>query len=109
MTAQSYKVTSHSSWEEADVSFLETLSLILRKPKGTLEKKIWLKFETGTSEKRRIAMLNIKALENERAMTLARARAQRRVAVIYAIRLLCQFLAYKQDFLYFTFLVIKHL
>jgi len=31
------KVTLHSLWEEAGVSFPETLSLILRKPKGTLE------------------------------------------------------------------------
>lgn len=70
---------------------------------------IWLKFETDTSEKGRIAMLNTKASVNGRMMKQTSARAQRRVAVSYAIRLLYHFLAYKQDLLYFSFLFTNYL
>jgi len=101
------KVTLHSLWEEAGVSFLETLSLILRKSKGNLENNIWLKFDTVTSEKSRRAVLNTKALENEKATTLASACSHRHVAFSYDIRLLYQFLTYNQDLLYFPFLMKK--
>jgi len=53
-------------------------------------------------------VLNTKALENERATTLASASAERLVALSYAIRLLYQFPAYNQDLLYFPFLMKNH-